>query len=126
MGDMSQAIEPFSKRLRELRVERGMSQQALANQIGISKVTIWHWEKGQTLPRPKTLRLAAEALAVPPEQLMIYNTPDALPEIPAEPAVNGPPAQGHPPLAAFMADAKRRIAEVAGTDPAKVTISVDY
>lgn len=37
----------FSQRLKEVRKDRGLSQEQLAKQIGVSKSTILRWEKGQ-------------------------------------------------------------------------------
>jgi len=40
----------FKDRIRELRLERGLSQQALADAIYISRSAIAKWENGLGLP----------------------------------------------------------------------------
>ena len=45
----------FPSRLRELRKEKGVSQDQLANELGVSKSTIGLYETGDTLPDAKTL-----------------------------------------------------------------------
>ena len=44
----------FPSRLRELRKEKGVSQDQLANELGVSKSTIGLYETGDTLPDAKT------------------------------------------------------------------------
>ena len=45
----------FPSQLRELRKEKGISQEALARDLGVSKSTIGLYETGDTLPDAKTL-----------------------------------------------------------------------
>jgi len=40
----------FAQRLKELRVERGLTQEELAEKLGVTKNTIFVWEKGQRFP----------------------------------------------------------------------------
>ena len=37
-------------KLLELRTEKGMSQELIARQLGVSRVTIVNWERGNTQP----------------------------------------------------------------------------
>lgn len=46
----------FPSRLRELRKEKGVSQDQLSKELGVSKSTIGLYETGDTLPDAKTLR----------------------------------------------------------------------
>lgn len=46
----------FPSQLRELRKEKGISQETLARDLGVSKSTIGLYETGDTLPDAKTLR----------------------------------------------------------------------
>lgn len=45
----------FPSRLRELRAEKGISQEALSRTLGVSKSTIGLWENGDTLPDAKAI-----------------------------------------------------------------------
>jgi len=38
----------FSKRLREIRIERGFSQASLAKELGVTKQNISDWENGKS------------------------------------------------------------------------------
>lgn len=40
-------MEVFAERLKELRIEKGLGQVALAKQLGVEKSVISLWEKGQ-------------------------------------------------------------------------------
>lgn len=46
----------FPSQLRDLRKEKGISQETLARDLGVSKSTIGLYETGDTLPDAKTLR----------------------------------------------------------------------
>lgn len=43
-------MEVFAERLKELRIEKGLGQVALAKQLGAGKSVISLWEKGQCEP----------------------------------------------------------------------------
>ena len=45
----------FPSQLRDLRKEKGISQETLARDLGVSKSTIGLYETGDTLPDAKTL-----------------------------------------------------------------------
>lgn len=55
----------FSERLRELRMQRGISQNKLAEEIHISRSAVAKWENGIGLPSEESLRLLAEYFEVP-------------------------------------------------------------
>ncbi|MBE7067948.1 MAG: helix-turn-helix transcriptional regulator [Clostridiales bacterium] len=40
----------FRERLKELRIEKNVTQQELGNIISMSKMAISHWEKGHSEP----------------------------------------------------------------------------
>ena len=40
----------FKDRLRELRIEHGLTQQELGKIVNMSKMAISHWEKGHSEP----------------------------------------------------------------------------
>ena len=55
----------FAKKLKELRIEKGLTQEELAKKSGISLKTISRYELGETLPRSqKYYEKLAEALDV--------------------------------------------------------------
>lgn len=57
----------FSKKLYELRTERGISQKKLADLAGISQASIFYWEKGSRKPKMEQLYRIAVALGVDPD-----------------------------------------------------------
>jgi len=55
------------KRIRETRV---LSRKDLAEQSDVDESTIYRAERGQTKLRPSTVRKLAQALGVPPDELI--------------------------------------------------------
>lgn len=55
-------IKTFSQRLKALRMERGMDQDALAEASGVSKGTIARYEIGRNIPRVDVVVSLARAL----------------------------------------------------------------
>ena len=60
----------IGERLKDLRVFRGLSIDALAKASGVTKSAISHIERGLRQPRADTLLTVAEALGTTPEDLM--------------------------------------------------------
>ncbi len=56
-------------RLREMRLDRGLSQEELHKATGISRDTISRLETGKRRAHPRTVRKLAEALGVAPWEL---------------------------------------------------------
>ena len=56
------------------RKAAGLSQEALASRLHVTRQTISNWEVGKSMPDIDSLKLLAEALSVPVEQL-IYGKP---------------------------------------------------
>ena len=50
----------IGKRIRELRTERKLSQQALADAIGVSQKAIDYWERGINEPKAGYIALLCE------------------------------------------------------------------
>jgi len=67
---MERFLEPDGVKLRQLRRERALSQQELAERAGTTQETISRLERGHTAARGRTLRKLAEALGVEPRELM--------------------------------------------------------
>lgn len=53
-------MEIFSERLRELRIESGLSQEALGKIIGVQRHAIYSYEKGRACPEMKNLVILAD------------------------------------------------------------------
>lgn len=50
------------QRLRQIRMSRGLTQEALANMLGVRRLTVLRWENGETNPDIPTLQALAAAL----------------------------------------------------------------
>ena len=61
-------------RLKELRKEKGMSQIALANELGVSYRTWQNWENGVSSIKPDRLKTLCEMFDVDAPYLLGYNT----------------------------------------------------
>jgi len=65
LASMAAAVETtFSTKLRQLRGEKGLSQQAVANAIGVHKNSYQQYEYGGKFPAFATLALLADFLDV--------------------------------------------------------------
>ena len=62
--------ERFGSRLKELRMEKGLSQRQLAERMTVSNATIANWEVGKRLPDLTMLARLAECLGVEPSLLL--------------------------------------------------------
>lgn len=66
----------FATRLRELRINAGLSQAKLADDLGIVKSTIGLYETGDTVPDARTLRKYADYFSVTGDYLLgLVNEP---------------------------------------------------
>lgn len=95
----------FGARLQRLRKDRGLTQAALAEQLGVSKPTVWAWEQGKARPVESRMEALAQALDVAAEDLTV-DTGTAF-------------------LGDLLARAKAQIAGALGVGPDKVRIVVD-
>ena len=57
------------RRLAERRQALGLTQEALANLMGVQRSTVVRWERGETVPLPMIRPKLARALRVSPDQL---------------------------------------------------------
>ena len=69
MGTMA-AVVYIGERLKDLRIQRALTQEELAAKAGIGKNTVNRMERNLTEPRPSTLRKLAGALGVDPAELV--------------------------------------------------------
>lgn len=60
----------FGQRLRELRAERGISQDQLARRTGIDATAVGRFERGAREPRLRSILRLAEGLSVKPGRLV--------------------------------------------------------
>lgn len=67
----------FSKKLRKLRSEKGLSQQMLANEVFVSRSAVAKWENGLGLPSEESFAALAKFFGVSPESLRT-NRPEAI------------------------------------------------
>jgi len=84
IGDLRMFSE---NKLKEIRKRTGMSQEQLAELVGVSLMTIRRWEWGETSPSAKKLPKLAEALNTSVEYLMGL-TDDAPPPVKQELPIN--------------------------------------
>ncbi|MFD8596950.1 helix-turn-helix transcriptional regulator [Kitasatospora sp. NPDC059646] len=61
----------FGRRLRQLRVERDLSQERLAELAGLDRQTIGYWERAQTNPGLDEITAVAGALGLDVWQLFV-------------------------------------------------------
>lgn len=109
----------LSRRLRQLREDRGLSLAALSRQSGISKPSIWAWETGKTMPRPRSINALAVALGVSPAFIWGRTSPPSSPDS----AGDGGADRGL--LEQAVAEARRNIAAAAGIAAHQVKISLE-
>jgi transcriptional regulator with XRE-family HTH domain len=56
-------------KLKELRIDQGLSQRALADRAGLSQTSVWKIERGGGA-NPATLKKLADVLGVRPTELV--------------------------------------------------------
>lgn len=100
------AGEALGTRLNRLRREAGLTLADVAASLGVSKPTVWAWEKGKARPLPERLGAIAAALGV---------APDAL----------APSPGGTSEIGALIEQCRTRIAEACGAAPGAVRIMVE-
>jgi len=66
-GDLKTA---FAATLKELRIKRGLSQQALADYCDLERVYISKLERGLSMPSIETIFKIAEVLNIKPSELV--------------------------------------------------------
>lgn len=102
----ARADESLGVRLNRLRREARLTLADVAATLGVSKPTVWAWEKGKARPLPERLDAIAAALGVTPEALTETRAP-----------------RGE--VGALIEDCRHRIAEACGTQPEAVRIFIE-
>lgn len=60
----------FGERLKELRIERGLGQNALAHALGLSNASISYWETGKQEPTASAVFKLCMFFGVPADYLL--------------------------------------------------------
>lgn len=60
--------------LKAARVNAGLTQEQLAEKLGVSPVTIWKWETGQSEPRFSQFKKLCEAVDIDMADIFIPTT----------------------------------------------------
>lgn len=102
----ARAGELLGTRLNRLRREAGLTLADVAAVLGVSKPTVWAWEKGKARPLPERLAAIAATLGV---------APDVLAETPGATRAVG----------TVVEDCRARIAEACGAPPDAVKIMIE-
>lgn len=67
------AQKALGKRIKQLRQQRGWSQEHLANEAGMHRTYMWGIERGVRNPSLRHLVCIADALAIPISELFILD-----------------------------------------------------
>lgn len=65
----------FNERLYNLRKQKGLSQEEVANELNISRQTISKWESSDSTPDMEKLKLLSELFAISLDELVLGKAP---------------------------------------------------
>ncbi|MBQ9228335.1 MAG: helix-turn-helix transcriptional regulator [Eubacterium sp.] len=71
----------FDENIKRLRKERGLTQEALADELGVSFQTVSKWERGESYPDIRTLAVIAAFFDVTADELLGAHSDDKAAEI---------------------------------------------
>ena len=60
----------FSQRIKELRLERGLTQDAVSKIIGVKRYSVYTYEKGLNYPEVRNLIILADYFGVSTDYLL--------------------------------------------------------
>lgn len=63
-------MEKFRERLKELRLEKGLTQKQLAENIGSVQSAVYYWENGQRIPSALSIIAIAKFFGVSADYLL--------------------------------------------------------
>ncbi len=92
-------------RIARLRKEQGLTLEALAALVNVSKPTVWAWEQGKSRPTPERISALADLLGVAEDELLSGRDGDA--------------------LATALSQARNVVAKAFGVDPNRVKVSIE-
>ncbi len=98
-------VDPLGVRLNRLRRERGLTLAQVASALGVSKPTVWAWEKGKARPLPERIEAIAQVLGVEASELEVM----------------GQVGEG----SAVIEECRMRIAQASGVDPRSIRIMIE-
>ncbi len=98
--------DSLGMRLRRLRRKRGLTLAHVAEALGVSKPTVWAWEKGKCRPQPSRINALAATLGTDPDEL-----------------ADAPLSDGE--AANVIEECRQRIAAACGTGATAVRILVE-
>lgn len=104
----------LARSLVNARQRTGLSLEALARKLGVSKQTVWFWEKGRHSPTPDRLRALHEVLG-----LLHASTQGIATDSDGKSSATGP-------LTRLVTKAKEDIAAAAGTSTDRISITIAY
>lgn len=97
--------ETFPVRMARLRKEQGLTLDALAALVEVSKPTVWAWEQGKSRPTPERIAALAKHLGIAEDDLRSGRDSDALAEA--------------------LTQARNVVAKAFAVDPARVKVSIE-
>lgn len=103
---LTKVDEAFGHRLQRLRKLRGLTLAQIAEQLGVSKPTVWAWEQGRSRPVGNRIDPLADVLGVSRAELH-------------------PDADFKTPLHELLARVRSEIAAVSGASPDKIRIMIE-
>lgn len=110
----------LGRRLRRLRQQYNLSQATLAKLLGVSKLSIWKWERDEVRPRRASIEALAKLFAVTERELLL-----GAPSREDNPGVQAQPVgQEAGALVELVGQCKARIAGRLGVAADKVNISI--
>ncbi|MFU7527400.1 helix-turn-helix domain-containing protein [Qipengyuania sp. ASV99] len=95
----------LGEKFNRLRRERGLTLAQVADAMGVSKPTVWAWEKGKARPLPERLTSLAEVLGVSEDEINESGTPGE--------------------AAALVDECRQRIASAYGINPNSIRIMLE-
>ena len=67
----------LGEKIASARKEKGMTQEMLAEQLGVTRQAVARWETGKTLPGTANLFMLRELLGIPPEEAALEEKTEA-------------------------------------------------
>lgn len=114
------------QRLRHLREQKGLSLAALSRRSGISKPSIWAWETGKTMPRPRSIQALAGALGMTAAEVWGLAPSEMGCEAEQGFSSAGAAISSGKGLHDAVAAARIALAEAAGVSQAQIKITIEF